>query len=513
MDEPGCRIRIPFEIGAEEIGPETGGAVIEQGFFVRTGENCPGVVGGQTVPARADHFCLLGRIRPHDPAAQDIHFVIGLPPEWNGKAMQTGGGGLDGYLPSTSCVGLHANLPGEMDAVGRGYAVFGSDSGHVLDPAAPVDCTWGLNEEMLENFGWKALKKVHDAALRVIEAWYGKLPERVYFSGGSNGGREALKILQKCPGDYDGAIVLFPVIRFLIQMIAANETVKVLDRLGPEADISMADAEKTMKVIRGILDGEDGLEDGIVSCRKPSADQERKIDEALGAFLNEKQIAFLHALAADFTMPYPVTPGGDMSFGFQVLMGADPRGQILNARHEKDNYLSAVAKNMISCFVMKDPEADPLQLDFERDREAILHAAEIIQADDPNLDAWFARGGKMILLHGNMDQMVPMNSTIRYVENLEKRYGPELKEHLVFYLVPGYGHGSPETFHMNAPLMQALEDWVEKGIRPGPLLATDVRGGVSGRTRPLFEYPFVPVYKGSGDPDKAENFVPRKVAD
>ena len=27
-------------------------------------------------------------------------------------------------------------------------------------------------------------------------------------------------------------------------------------------------------------------------------------------------------------------------------------------KHEKDNYLSAVAKNMISCFVLKDAEAE-----------------------------------------------------------------------------------------------------------------------------------------------------------
>ena len=510
---PECRIEIPFEISAEEIGLETGGAVIEEALFLRAGETGPGVVVGQPAPARTDHFCLLGRIRPHDPAAQDIHFAIGLPTAWNGKAMQTGGGGLDGYLPSTSGIGLHADMPGEPDALGRGYAVFGSDSGHVLDPAAPVDCAWGVNEEMLENFGWKALKKVYDVAMRVIEAWYGRLPEKVYFSGGSNGGREALKILQKCPEDYDGAIVLFPVIRFLIQMIAANETVKALDRLGPEAEISMEDAVKTMGVIRGILDGADGLEDGIISCRKPSPAQERRIEEALGAFLNEKQIAFLRALAADFTMPYPVTAGGDTSFGFQVLMGAEPRGQILGAKHEKDNYLSAVAKNMISCFVLKDPEADPLQLDFERDREAILRAAEIIQADDPDLDAWFARGGKMILLQGNLDPLVPMNSTIRYAEDLEKRYGPALKEHLAFYLIPGCGHGGGDAFHPYVPLMQHLEDWVEKGVRPGTILATDVNKATFGRTRPLYEYPFIPVYGGSGDPDRAESFIPRNVTE
>ncbi len=512
MSEEKIRIQIPFEITREDIGLETGGAVVEEAVLVRAGEPGPGYVVGQSAPVKTDHFCLLGRICPHDPAAQDIHFMIGLPLEWNGKAMQTGGGGLDGYLPSLTGIGLPADMPGEKDALGRGYAVFGSDSGHVLDRMVPVECDWALNEEMFENFGWKALKKVYDVAMKVIEAWYGKRPDKVYFSGGSNGGREAIKILQKSPEDYDGAIVLFPVIRFLIQMIAANETVKILDRLGPDADISMEDAVRVMNTVTDILDDEDGLKDGIVTCRTPSKLQQYQIDEALRKFLNEKQVAFLHALAADFKMPYALNNGSDTSFGFQVLMGAETRGQIMNAKHEKDNYLSAVAKNMISCFVMKDPEADPLKLDYEKDKEAILHAADIIQADDPNLDAWFEKGGKMILIQGNLDPMVPMNGTIDYVEELRKRYGQELDEHLVFYLVPGYGHGAG-PFKMYAPLMEKLENWVEKGERPEVIEATDVNEATFGRKRPLYEYPYISVYKGSGDPNTAESFVGMKLTE
>ena len=512
MCDQKCRITLPFKIKAEEIGLESGGAVVEQAVFVRAGEAGPGYVLGKPALATADHFCLLGKINPHDPAAQDIHFIIGLPLAWNGKAMQTGGGGLDGYLPSSSGIGSHGDMPGEMDAIGRGYAVFGSDSGHMLDPMMPVACEWGLNREMLENFGWKALKKVYDVSMRVIEAWYGKCPDKVYLSGGSNGGREALKILQQSPADYDGAIVLFPVIRFLVQMIAANETVKVLDRLGPDANVTMEEAKRVMDTITEILDGEDGLKDGIVSCRTPSKAQQQTIDDALRAFMNEKQLAFLHALGADFALPYPLNHGSGVSYGFQVLMGANPCAQIMSAKHEKDNYVSAVAKNMVSCFVMHDAEADPLTLNYYRDREAILQVADIIQADDPNLDAWFAKGGKMILIQGNMDVLVPMNSTIRYVEELEKRYGSALKDHLTFYLVPGYGHGDG-PFKMYAPLMQHLEDWVEKGVRPDKILATDVSPATFGRTRPLFEYPYVPVYKGSGDPNSAESFISKLLTD
>ena len=514
MAEETCRITLPFEVSAEDIGLPTGGAVIDQAYFVRAGEKtCPTPGPAyMTGYARADHFCLYGVIHPVDPEAQDIHFVIGLPVRWNGKAMQTGGGGLDGYVPPVSGIGMPTDMPGEMDAIGRGYAVFGSDSGHMFpNPMAAVECSWGLNEEMQENFGWKALKKLHDVAVKVIEAWYGKRPEKVYFFGGSNGGREGFKILQCSPKDYDGAIIAMPVIQFLTQMIADVEKVKILDRLGPDAYISAEEAQRVMRTITDILDGEDGLRDGIVSCRKPTPAQQEKIRQALLTFLTEKQLAFLEALSKDYALPYPVNGGSGVSSGFQVLMGADPRAQIDCGKHEKDSYVSAVSKNMVSCFILKDPQADPTKLDVEKDREAIERAAEIIQADNPDLDGFFAEGGKIILVQGNLDPLVPMNGTIRYVEALEKRYGSALKEHLAFYLVPGYGHGDGGPFRLYAPLMEYLENWVERDQRPDVILATDTNQETFGRTRPLYEYPYVPVYSGEGDPDRAEHFIKKKL--
>ncbi len=514
MSEEKCRIELPFKVDAEKIGLPTGGAVVDRVFFVRAGETCPSP--GPTFMtgcARADHFCLYGAIHPFDPAAQDIQFMIGLPVRWNGKAIQSGGGGLDGFVPPASGIGMCADMPGEPDAIARGYAVFGCDSGHVLDPAMPVDCSWGLNEEMLENFGWKALKKTHDVAMTVIRAWYGRDPERVYFFGGSNGGREAFKILQRSPEDYEGAIVFFPVIQFLTQMIADVEKVKILDRMGPAAVIGPENAARIRQTVTDILDMEDGLKDGIISCRKPTPAQQEKIEQALRAFLSGEQVAFMRAISEDYALPYPVNGGSGVIPGFQALLSADPGVQIGCAKHEKDNYVSAVSKNMVSCFILKDPEADPLRLDVEKDREAVERAAEIIQSDDPDLDAWFARGGRLILIHGNLDPLAPTNGTIRYVEALEKRYGPSLKEHLFFSLVPGYGHGDGSPFKMYAPMMEHLENWVEKGIRPETILATDVNQATFGRTRPLFEYPCVPVYRGEGDPDRAESFIPKNVAE
>jgi hypothetical protein len=59
----------------------------------------------------------------------------------------------------------------------------------------------------------------------------------------------------------------------------------------------------------------------------------------------------------------------------------------------------------------------------------------------------------------------------------------------------------------------ALETWVEKGTAPGTIIATKTAGqgpGATGdavMTRPLCPYPQTAQYKGSGDTNRAENFV------
>jgi feruloyl esterase len=57
-----------------------------------------------------------------------------------------------------------------------------------------------------------------------------------------------------------------------------------------------------------------------------------------------------------------------------------------------------------------------------------------------------------------------------------------------------------------------LEQWVTKGISPGPIIATkfkndsDAAQGVQ-MTRPLCSYPEIAMYKGPGDTTTAVNFT------
>ncbi len=49
---------------------------------------------------------------------------------------------------------------------------------------------FALNDEAFENFAYESYKKVRDAARALMVRAYGKPPEKMYFMGSSEGGRE-----------------------------------------------------------------------------------------------------------------------------------------------------------------------------------------------------------------------------------------------------------------------------------------------------------------------------------
>jgi feruloyl esterase len=76
----------------------------------------------------------------------------------------------------------------------------------------------------LVNFAYAAYKKTRDLALEVADAFYGNKPERLYYFGGSEGGREGLTMAQRFPNDYDGIVSIVPVINWAALQSAGNRT-------------------------------------------------------------------------------------------------------------------------------------------------------------------------------------------------------------------------------------------------------------------------------------------------
>ena len=189
-----------LNLEAQTIGLPTGGALVESVRQKRPGQLA---------------FCkVLGEIRSIDPKAQPIRFEVNLPDGWNGKAVHYGGGGFDGSLVVADGLGTpEVGIKSEDTPLERGYATFGSDSGHhhhylfpIPDEYNEVKARFALNDEERHNYARDGLKKTHDAAVAVMKAYYGTGPKRMFFLGGSTGGREAYFVTQLWPDDYDGVL-------------------------------------------------------------------------------------------------------------------------------------------------------------------------------------------------------------------------------------------------------------------------------------------------------------------
>jgi feruloyl esterase len=161
--------------------------------------------------------------------------------------------------------------------------------------------------------------------------------------------------------------------------------------------------------------------------------------------------------------------------------------------------------------------------------EAALNVAEEktaakLNATDANLEAFKARGGKLILYHGWNDPAISAANTINYYNSVSTRMGPKTTEAFVrLYMAPGVQHcgggPGPDSFGAGGAgskdpqhnMALALEQWVEKGTAPSAIIATKYADGDPAKgakmTRPLCPYPQVAKYKGSGDPNDAGNFV------
>jgi hypothetical protein len=133
----------------------------------------------------------------------------------------------------------------------------------------------------------------------------------------------------------------------------------------------------------------------------------------------------------------------------------------------------------------------------------------VIGTDDPDLTRFRDRGGKVIIYHGLADELIPAAGSIDYYKRVQQRMGGEgaTAKFARLFLVPGVNHGFSGPGARPTGLTEAIIRWVEEGKAPGKLLAEKRdRDGKVTRTRPLFPYPQVATYKGSGSTDEERNF-------
>lgn len=489
--------------------------------------------GARYVHALPSHCKVTGEITPVDPQAGPIRFQLNTPLQWNQKAVQVGGGGLNGNIPANlAVVGASGSPisgafpPNAPYPLAQGYAMYGSDSGH-QDPGN--NATWALNQEAWVNFGHASLKKTHDAVWFVMATLYGTAPQVSYFMGNSQGGREALEVAQRYPQDYDGVVAVAPLIGYTAHVVHKTllATVQTGDGWIPPSKLPAVGAEVNRQ-----CDALDGISDGVIShyraCqalfdpeRVPNAYQRIRCEggrDTGPGCVSDAQIKTLHQMHAPTKYGYPLVDGLSTLPGYG--MGRESLSGFLNINPQPEAGKAPALGQpgaTVRFGILKDPNADLLAFDVRRYQAQIQAASAIIDSTNTDLGPFFAKGGRLIIKSSPSDYASHPRILMDYHQAVEKRFGAEkVDRHVRYYTMPNTSHGGdgvstttglPIPQHVN--LVQMAFDWVERAVTPpdapvasamSPLPPFDVTA-----TKPLCRYPLYPHFLG-GDPRDATRY-------
>ena len=486
-------------------------------------------------PIEGSAYCQIkGSIAPK------IGFELRLPVAgWTQRFLQLGCGGLCGVLNIRV---EHADDC--RPVVEHSVALASTDMGH--RGTMMGDGSFGSDNQARIDFAYRGVHLTALASKALIRAYYGRAPKYAYFAGCSDGGREALMEAQRFPEDFDGISAGAPAMNFLVQntfyhawMYAANH------RPDGSAILTAVKLPALHAAALASCDALDGLKDGQITdpraCHFNPVDAVCKTTVNDNSCLSAEEAAVANKLyqgprdAAGhrFTIGGPQV-GSELSWA-GVFVPDSARGEVMSggAALGTLQYL-AFEQNPGANYNLKDFRFD--QATFRRLKA--MHP--LYDATDTDLSKFHARGGKLLLWHGWSDPHISPINTIAYYHAVRSQIGDvQTDGFLRLFLIPGMYHcmGGEGTGSFDA--LTPLMSWVESGAAPDRIIAAhadmplsmgpppDSKPGAGGppdrgppdggppvnlppprvtRTRPVFPYPQVAHYRGSGSVDEAASF-------
>jgi len=425
----------------------------------------------------------------------EIKMELWMPVEasWNGKFRGTGNGGLGGG--ATVGAGPLAN------GVRLGYATAGNNTGHEGDSSYALD-----HPEKIKDFGYRSAHEMVVTSKALIKAYYDTPLKYSVIAEGGGGTISALSAAQRYPEDYD-VIAVTGMSSYLSrhtfgQMWYWYATHKDEESFLPSNKLSLLHSGAL-----DACDAKDGLKDGIISNPEACKFDPIVLQCGAGSKVNCLLNAQVEAARKIYSGPInprtkeevysPMYPGSENGWA-QLAGGEQPLG---------------IPLDFFKYYVYKDPKWDykTQPINFDRDL-ALADRPEVapVNAVDPDLRKFFARGGKLLLVDGWSDTSVPPKVAMNYYRAVVAKTGAKpVKDSMRFFMVPAMGHGpgtnGEENFNYDA--LGVVEAWKQTGKAPEELTFDHYKNGMMVGKRLVCQYPKVSTYKGSGNTEDPASFV------
>ncbi len=519
-----CADLAGLKIAAGDIGLPTSGATISSAQMQT-------VAADPLNPDATREYCkVLGAIAPVDANAPPVNFEVNLPTQWNGKAVQYGGGGTNGTL----ITGLTPLRDARRDTpvpIARGFATWGTDSGH-QNAKLPEPQAFALNQESLVNMAYGAYKKTHDVSVRIATAFYDRAPAKVFYFGGSEGGREALMMAQRFPADFDGIVSVVPVANYTGINLVRNK-VAVLQQDG--GWLNPAKVKTLRGAVNAACDMLDGLADGVISAYEKclSVFVAKTLRCANGAdtgdaCLSDAQIEADRIVHRPFAYPFALANGVTAFPGWTYGSEEQPGGMIDSVTGAEPAHFPIVSEKtqsiawansngFVRYMLARDAKFNPLQFSAPELAGRVHEISDLFDTTNPDLSAFLARGGKLILKGNGADYQRSVLQEITYYKAVVGKMGQARADQFIrFYVTPGVNHpgngvmASGAAVPAKVDLLGPLDGWVDSGKAPGALMQVTQEAKAPFKvsaSRPMCLYPSYPRYKGEGDANEASSFA------
>lgn len=474
-----------------------------------------------------------------------IGVEIALPQQqWTQRFLQVGCGGLCGQINLTP-----SNASGCAPATRGEFVVAATDMGH---SGGMMDASWAEDPQKRIDFAYRANHLTALLAKAAIQSYYGQSQKYAYFMGCSDGGREALMEAQRFPEDFDGISAGAPAAFFQFQNsffhgwnVVANQrsdgsAILLQDRL----PILHRAVLKHCPTLSGVNDGLLAnpyactfSPDWVQTCTTNQADKSNCLT------------------AEEINVAQKLYRGANDSAGNQFVIAGLPLGSELRwpvpATSDGHSMSEMMVLPALQSLLLPGGKQNITTLgDFPLNKQnfaAVAQLAPLYNAANTNLSGFMKRNGKLIMWHGLADDSVSPAFSIAYYRGVEAYLGEQSTEQFVrLFLLPGVGHCGGGEGLDQLDLLSPLMKWTEQHTAPKALIAgksaanaqekpaipaqgnkperdQDAEAHFHGvqrasspvasdmptlkMTRPVFPYPYIAKYSGSGSPDNAENYI------
>lgn len=460
------------------------------------------------------------RVSQVDGQPYAIKFHLRMPTAWNQKFFFSGGGGTNGNLGTATGPQLQ-----------QGYAVVSTDAGH--DNAVNTSVVAGANEfgfdpQARNDYGYNAYDQVTRKAKALIAKFYGNSPQRSYFVGCSEGGREGLMFSQRFPTYFDGIVAGNPGMDLPKAAVAEAWDSQAFARAArattpfgnPDLASSFTNTELAAvgNAILAACDAADGLVDGMVNNPSACHFDPAALGPAGSHVLSAAQVIALEDVfrgakdskgrdlyAGWFWDPGiaafgwrqwkigPIAPGFPLpgNSAINVTLGGGALPFIFTTPpNSRTGGTDLAPSTVIATSSPLGPGTAgfgdayvPWVLGFNMDTDASKifkethvykeSAMDFMGTSGTDYRKFRNRGSKLIVYSGQADPVFSSKYHIRWYNELVEKNGglAATKKFARLFVVPGMNHCgggiSTDQFDMLTPLV----DWVEHGVAPDSVVA------------------------------------------